>query len=128
MAKNVKEDPNVSLRINFVASIREKNLNSPPITFPDHSILKIKQRRDIDDKMDDYPEAFRKHHGHKKKKRHKFKIKKKYKKFLLPLLLAYKLKFFTLIPVFISGLILLLKSAGMAGFFFALFAGKWENF
>uniref|UniRef100_A0A1A9VDN2 Uncharacterized protein n=1 Tax=Glossina austeni TaxID=7395 RepID=A0A1A9VDN2_GLOAU len=49
------------------------------------------------------------------------KVKKKYRKFLLPLLLAYKLKFFTLIPVLISGLILLVASTGLAGFFFALF-------
>lgn len=51
----------------------------------------------------------------------KFKIKKKYKKFILPLLIAYKLKFFALIPIMISGLILLLGSTGLAGFFFALF-------
>ncbi|KAJ6637526.1 hypothetical protein Bhyg_10257 [Pseudolycoriella hygida] len=57
-------------------------------------------------------------HGHHKKK---FKIKKKYKKYLLPLLIAYKLKFFTLVPVIISGLMLLAGSTGMAGFFFALF-------
>uniref|UniRef100_A0A1B0FJ18 Uncharacterized protein n=1 Tax=Glossina morsitans morsitans TaxID=37546 RepID=A0A1B0FJ18_GLOMM len=49
------------------------------------------------------------------------KVKKKYRKFLFPLLLAYKLKFFTLIPVLISGLILLVASTGLAGFFFALF-------
>jgi hypothetical protein len=55
------------------------------------------------------------------RKKEKFKIKKKYKKFLLPLLIAYKLKFFVLIPVMISGMLLLLKTAGMAGFFFALF-------
>jgi hypothetical protein len=63
-------------------------------------------------------------HGGKKK----WKVKKKYKKFLLPLLLAYKLKFFTLIPVMIAKLILLLKTAGMAGFFFALFAGNFFLF
>lgn len=57
-------------------------------------------------------------HGHHKKK---FKVKKKYKKYLLPLLIAYKLKFFTLVPVIISGLMLLAGSTGMAGFFFALF-------
>ncbi|XP_050091937.1 uncharacterized protein LOC126575334 [Anopheles aquasalis] len=51
----------------------------------------------------------------------KFHIKKKYKKFLIPLLLAYKIKFLALVPAIIGGLILLVKSAGLAGFFFALF-------
>ncbi|KAJ8910699.1 hypothetical protein NQ315_002026 [Exocentrus adspersus] len=54
--------------------------------------------------------------------RGKYKIKKKYKKYFLPLLLAYKLKFFTLIPVLIGGLVLLTGATGLAGFFFALFA------
>lgn len=54
--------------------------------------------------------------------RGKFKVKKKLKKFMLPLLLAYKLKFFTLIPVMIGGLLLLTGATGLAGFFFALFA------
>lgn len=49
-------------------------------------------------------------------------MKKKLKKFLLPLLLAYKLKFFTLIPVLIGLLVLLTGATGLAGFFFALFA------
>lgn len=51
-----------------------------------------------------------------------FKKKKYYQKFMLPLLLAYKLKFFTLIPVMIGGLVLLAGATGLAGFFFALFA------
>lgn len=50
----------------------------------------------------------------KKKKRRKKvivqkkkpKVEKKYKKFMMPLLIAYKLKFFTLIPVFIGKLFL----------------------
>ncbi|KAJ8952329.1 hypothetical protein NQ318_017223 [Aromia moschata] len=54
--------------------------------------------------------------------RKKYKVKKKFKKFILPLLLAYKLKFFTLIPVMIGGLVLLIGATGLAGFFFALFA------
>lgn len=54
-------------------------------------------------------------------KKGKFKVKKKFKKYLLPLLIAYKLKFFTLIPIMIGGLLLLTGSTGMAGFFFALF-------
>lgn len=58
----------------------------------------------------------------KKGKKGKFKIKKKFKKFLIPLLIAYKLKFFALIPILIGGLVLLVGSTGMAGFFFALFA------
>lgn len=41
---------------------------------------------------------------------------------MLPLLLAYKLKFFTLIPLLIAMKVLLAGSTGMAGFFFALFA------
>ncbi|KAL7729438.1 hypothetical protein ACLKA6_009000 [Drosophila palustris] len=49
------------------------------------------------------------------------KIKKKIQKLLLPLLIAYKLKFLTLIPVLIGGLTLLVGTTGLAGFFFALF-------
>ncbi|XP_030768086.1 uncharacterized protein LOC115891684 [Sitophilus oryzae] len=49
-------------------------------------------------------------------------MKKKLKRYLLPLLIAYKLKFFTLIPVMIGGLVLLTGATGLAGFFFALFA------
>ncbi|XP_055586509.1 uncharacterized protein LOC129739135 [Uranotaenia lowii] len=56
------------------------------------------------------------------KKKKKFHLKHKYKKFLLPLLLAYKLKFMMLFPAIIGGLVLLVKAAGLAGFFFALFA------
>uniref|UniRef100_A0A1A9W5N1 Uncharacterized protein n=1 Tax=Glossina brevipalpis TaxID=37001 RepID=A0A1A9W5N1_9MUSC len=56
------------------------------------------------------------HEGRKLKK-----VKKKYRKFLFPLLMAYKLKFFTLIPVLIAGLTLLVTTTGLAGFFFALF-------
>lgn len=60
--------------------------------------------------------------GHIKNKR-KTKLKpKKLKKYMLPLLLAYKLKYFALVPVMIGGLILLVGATGMAGFFFALFA------
>lgn len=60
--------------------------------------------------------------GHIKRKR-KTKLKpKKLKKYMLPLLLAYKLKYFALVPVMIGGLILLVGATGMAGFFFALFA------
>ncbi|KAF7279556.1 hypothetical protein GWI33_007075 [Rhynchophorus ferrugineus] len=49
-------------------------------------------------------------------------FRKKLKRYLLPLLIAYKLKFFTLIPVMIGGLVLLTGATGLAGFFFALFA------
>lgn len=62
---------------------------------------------------------------HYKKRSKKYKVKKKYKKMMVPLLLAYKLKFFTLIPVLTFGLILLMKSAGLVGFFFAMFACKY---
>ncbi|KAH8344445.1 hypothetical protein KR084_012029 [Drosophila pseudotakahashii] len=49
------------------------------------------------------------------------KLKKKIQKLLFPLLIAYKLKFLTLIPVLIGGLTLLVGTTGLAGFFFALF-------
>ncbi|KAB0794511.1 hypothetical protein PPYR_11350 [Photinus pyralis] len=58
------------------------------------------------------------------RKRKKGKFKKKLKRFMLPLLLAYKMKFFTLIPILVGGLILLTASTGLAGFFFALFAAS----
>ncbi|RVE43865.1 hypothetical protein evm_011481 [Chilo suppressalis] len=48
--------------------------------------------------------------------------KSKLKKYVLPLLLAYKMKYFALVPVMIGGLILLIGATGLAGFFFALFA------
>ncbi|XP_047539560.1 uncharacterized protein LOC125072968 [Vanessa atalanta] len=54
--------------------------------------------------------------------KHKIKKVKKYSKYMMPLLLAYKLKYFALIPVMIGGLILLVGATGLAGFFFALFA------
>lgn len=61
--------------------------------------------------------------GKKKNKRKKTKLKPhKIKKYMLPLLMAYKMKFFTLIPVMVSGLVLLVGATGLAGFFFALFA------
>uniref|UniRef100_A0A182QC97 Uncharacterized protein n=1 Tax=Anopheles farauti TaxID=69004 RepID=A0A182QC97_9DIPT len=65
----------------------------------------------------DTSETTKEEEGRKKK----FHLKKKYKKFLIPLLLAYKIKFLALVPAIIGGLILLVKSAGLAGFFFALF-------
>jgi len=49
------------------------------------------------------------------------RLKKKIQKLLFPLLIAYKLKFLTLIPVLIGGLTLLVGTTGLAGFFFALF-------
>ncbi|XP_033164978.1 uncharacterized protein LOC117144077 isoform X1 [Drosophila mauritiana] len=49
------------------------------------------------------------------------KLKKKIQKLFFPLLIAYKLKFLTLIPVLIGGLTLLVGTTGLAGFFFALF-------
>ena len=57
----------------------------------------------------------------KKNKRKKLKPKK-LKKYMLPLLLAYKMKYFALVPVMIAGLVLLIGATGLAGFFFALFA------
>ncbi|KAG6465939.1 hypothetical protein O3G_MSEX015518 [Manduca sexta] len=58
-----------------------------------------------------------------KNKLKKKKLKpKKLKKYMLPLLLAYKMKYFALVPVMIGGLVLLIGATGLAGFFFALFA------
>nr|CAD7447624.1 unnamed protein product [Timema bartmani] len=48
--------------------------------------------------------------------------KSKLKKLIFPLLLAYKLKFFALIPLMLGGLVLMVGSTGLAGFFFAMFA------
>jgi hypothetical protein len=52
----------------------------------------------------------------------KVKGLKKLKKYLLPMLLAYKLKFVLIIPILLGGLFLLFGSTTFAGFFFALFA------
>jgi len=41
---------------------------------------------------------------------------------MLPLLIAYKIKFFVLVPVIIMGLLMMVKMAGMTGFFFAMMA------
>lgn len=75
---------------------------------------------------DEKPAIIKKKRRRKKKgKKHKpFKVKdfKKLKKFMLPLLLAYKLKFFTLVPLMLGGLVLIVATTGFAGFFFALFA------
>ena len=75
---------------------------------------------------DEKPAIVKKKRRRKKKgKKHKpFKVKdfKKLKKFMLPLLLAYKLKFFTLVPLMLAGLVLIVATTGFAGFFFALFA------
>ncbi|XP_014355293.2 uncharacterized protein LOC106708317 [Papilio machaon] len=65
--------------------------------------------------------------GHKHKPYNKIKKKlnkksKKMTKYMMPLLLAYKLKYFALVPVMIGGLVLLVGATGLAGFFFALFA------
>jgi hypothetical protein len=57
-----------------------------------------------------------------KHKKPKLKKAKKLKKYVLPLLLAYKMKYFAMVPVLIGGLILLVGATGLAGFFFALFA------
>jgi hypothetical protein len=40
---------------------------------------------------------------------------------LMPLLIAYKLKFVTMAPLFIAAIVLLAGSTGFAGFFLALF-------
>ncbi|XP_076174879.1 uncharacterized protein LOC143150481 [Ptiloglossa arizonensis] len=48
--------------------------------------------------------------------------KRKMDRTMMALLMAYKMKFFALIPTMIGGLILLKATALLAGFFFALFA------
>ncbi|XP_046671470.1 chaperonin CPN60, mitochondrial-like [Homalodisca vitripennis] len=70
------------------------------------------------------PVAIKKTKRIKKKSKKYLKLKdfKKLRKFMLPLLLAYKLKFFTLIPLLLGGLVLIVGTTGFAGFFFALFA------
>ncbi|XP_061723532.1 uncharacterized protein LOC133529750 [Cydia pomonella] len=47
---------------------------------------------------------------------------KKLGKYMMPLLLAYKMKYFAMIPLMVAGLVLLVGATGLAGFFFALFA------
>lgn len=51
---------------------------------------------------EDHDVSYEVRHKHKKKKKHK--LKGKLKKFLIPLLIAYKLKFLTLVPVMIGKL------------------------
>ncbi|XP_076631415.1 uncharacterized protein LOC143346809 [Colletes latitarsis] len=48
--------------------------------------------------------------------------KRKMDRTMMALLMAYKMKFFALIPTMLGGLILLKATALLAGFFFALFA------
>ena len=85
---------------------------------------------DLDDEDGEYEEEddtdLQKGHGlshsHIKHKLKKKLRNKKYSKYMMPLLLAYKLKYFALIPVMLGGLVLLVGATGLAGFFFALFA------
>ncbi|CAK1541125.1 unnamed protein product [Leptosia nina] len=58
----------------------------------------------------------------KRKNKNKGSKSKRYSKYMVPLLLAYKLKYFAIVPVMIGGLVLLAGATGLAGFFFALFA------
>ncbi|XP_075986860.1 uncharacterized protein LOC142983727 [Anticarsia gemmatalis] len=81
---------------------------------------------DDDDDLDDdgeFEEEDVRDEERKKGQLKKKKIKpKKLKKYMMPLLLAYKMKYFALVPVMIAGLVLLIGATGLAGFFFALFA------
>lgn len=83
---------------------------------------------DLEDEEEDRDDDIEEAEEDEEKEGFKSKIKKpkvksgKLKKYVLPLLLAYKMKYFALVPVLIGGLILLIGSAGLAGFFFALFA------
>ncbi|KAJ2940099.1 hypothetical protein O0L34_g6467 [Tuta absoluta] len=77
---------------------------------------------DVEEEDEDDETKEPKGHGaHIKRKRLK-KGAKKLTKYMLPLLMAYKLKYFALTPLLIGGLVLLVGATGMAGFFFALFA------
>lgn len=87
----------------------------PPFPELEASLEELDDDDDDDDSDVSDPEA-------RFKKKKKFHLKHKYKKFLLPLLLAYKLKFMMMFPAIVGGLALLVKAAGLAGFFFALFA------
>lgn len=81
-------------------------------------ILGVDGNDDDDDEYEEEDVEERKKNGIKIKK-----VKpKKLKKYMLPLLLAYKMKYFALVPVMIAGLVLLIGATGLAGFFFALFA------
>ncbi|KAK6618827.1 hypothetical protein RUM43_013218 [Polyplax serrata] len=73
--------------------------------------LAVKKNDDDDDDYDDTPQL-----------KHYFKHKLKMKDIMFLLLLAYKLKFVTLIPLFLGAVILLVGTTSMAGFFFALFS------
>lgn len=78
---------------------------------------------DDDDDYEEYEEEDINNEERNKGGLKKKKLKpKKLKKYMLPLLLAYKMKYFALVPVMIAGLILLIGATGLAGFFFALFA------
>ncbi|XP_049880446.1 uncharacterized protein LOC126376940 [Pectinophora gossypiella] len=80
---------------------------------------------EVEEEEDDDEEAVKGHkgpHGIKNKRKGLKKGKKQLTKYMLPLLLAYKLKYFALVPLLIGGLVLLVGATGLAGFFFALFA------
>lgn len=79
---------------------------------------------------DDHKKKKKKHKHHKKKlfgkkrkKRKKKKFHKKHKmmtKFMLPMLIAYKLKFFTLIPIFVGKALFILGNMVFRNFFHAV--------
>nr|XP_018896295.1 PREDICTED: proline-, glutamic acid- and leucine-rich protein 1 [Bemisia tabaci] len=84
------------------------------------------EKVDYENYSEEPPTILKKKKKRKRKrgKKNSLKLKdfKKLKKFMLPLLLAYKLKFFTLVPLLLGGLVLIVGTTGFAGFFFALFA------
>ncbi|GBP17607.1 hypothetical protein EVAR_12313_1 [Eumeta japonica] len=105
---------------------RSMGSNEPIIEKPEGYVEQNATRRfisgdDDDDEDEEEVEVDLDGNDQNQKTLKKKKFKKKYAKYMLPLLLAYKLKFFTLIPLLISGLVLLVGATGMAGFFFALF-------
>ncbi|KPJ03627.1 hypothetical protein RR46_04239 [Papilio xuthus] len=77
---------------------------------------------EIGEETDDKGHSTHVHSPHNKIKKKIAKKSKKMTKYMMPLLLAYKLKYFALVPVMIAGLVLLVGATGLAGFFFALFA------
>lgn len=77
---------------------------------------------EVSEDTDDKGHGTHVHRPHNKIKKKLAKKSKKVTKYMMPLLLAYKLKYFALVPVMIAGLVLLVGATGLAGFFFALFA------
>ncbi|VVC90293.1 unnamed protein product [Leptidea sinapis] len=79
------------------------------------------EENDIDEEGDSEKSKLKRK---RKRKGNQNKGIRPYSKYMMPLLLAYKMKYFALVPVLLGGLLLLVGSTGIAGFFFALFAAS----